>query len=383
LPRFNKQASTCRTARAGEITNLPRIGILSPSLTTADAVSNDVLGMYDVLRRQGNNVRLFSETRSLGNHQVFDVSGIKRFLKGADDILIYHYSVGWSPVLSLLRDLKCRKAIKYHNVTPAKFFMGFSISDQRLCEDGREQLRHLAQSQCDLYLADSTFNKNELLAEGASDSRSFVVPPFHHIDRLAAIAADEAVLGKYSDGTANILTVGRVMPNKGHLTLIEVFAGYYYNCNRNSRLIIVGKGGEGSSPYSKLLHKAVDSVGLKDAVVFSGGVSDEALKSYYLVADAFVMASEHEGFCVPLVEAMSMKLPITAFASTAIPETLGEAGLAWPERDPFLIAESIDLILRDNSVRAALALRGRQRYETKFTNQIIESSFLHALSCLQ
>jgi glycosyltransferase involved in cell wall biosynthesis len=95
------------------------------------------------------------------------------------------------------------------------------------------------------------------------------------------------------------------------------------------------------------------------------------------------MASEHEGFCVPLVEAMSMKLPITAFASTAIPETLGDAGLAWPERDPFLIAESIDLILRDSAVRTALGLRGRQRYEAMFTNQIIESSFLHALSCLQ
>jgi len=378
---------TCKTARAGETgeltTTLPRIGILSPSLTTADAVSNDVLGMYHVLRRQGNNVRLFSETRSLGNYEVFDVAGIKRFLKGADDVLIYHYSVGWSPIFSLLRDLKCRKAIKYHNVTPAKFFMGFSSSDQRLCEDGREQLRHLAESQCDLFLADSTFNKNELLAEGASDSRSFVVPPFHHIDRLATITADKAVLNKYSDGTVNILTVGRVMPNKGHLTLIEIFASYYYNCNRNSRLIIVGKGGEGFSPYAKLLHRAVGSVRLKDAVVFSGGVSDDALKAYYLVADAFVMASEHEGFCVPLVEAMSMKLPITAFASTAIPETLGDAGLAWSERDPFLIAESIDLILRENSVKTALGLRGRQRYEAMFTNRIIESSFLDALSCLQ
>jgi glycosyltransferase involved in cell wall biosynthesis len=190
------------------------------------------------------------------------------------------------------------------------------------------------------------------------------------------------VLRKFADGKANILTVGRVAPHKGHLTLLEVFADYFYNCNSNSRLIIVGKGGEGLTPYAKLLYRGVDLLGLKDAVVFTGSVSDESLKAYYSLADAFVTASEHEGFCVPLVEAMSMELPIAAFASTAIPETLGDAGLAWPERDPFLIAESIDLILSESSIRTALAKRGRRRYETTFTNQKIESSFFDSLSSL-
>jgi glycosyltransferase involved in cell wall biosynthesis len=361
---------------------MSRIGILSPSLSTADAVSNDALGMYDVLKKRSYDVRLFCESHALAQPEVFDVSGIRRYLKDKDDVLIYHYSGGWSLGLELLRELACLKVIKYHNVTPPKFFTGFSKSDEELCEVGRKQLADLARAQCDLYLSASAFSMRELIGFGADASRSFVVPPFHHIDRLTTVTADETILRKYSDGRINILSVGRVAPHKGHLKLLEVFASYYYNCNGNARLIVVGKVGEGLSSYSKLLHRAVRWLGLKDAVVFSGGVSDEALKAYYSLADAFVMTSEHEGFCVPLVEAMSMKLPITAFASTAIPETMGDAGIAWPERDPFLVAESLDLFLEEVSIRKLLGLRGLRRYEAMFTNEKIESKFLQALATL-
>ena len=134
------------------------------------------------------------------------------------------------------------------------------------------------------------------------------------------------------------------------------------------------------SDYSKLLHTAVHKLRLDKAVVFMGGVSDEVLKACYLVANAFATTSEHEGFCVPLVEAMSMKFPITAFSSTAIPETLGDAGLSWPERDPFLIAESIDVIMNESSIRSALGMKGFRRYETLFTNQKIENTFLACIS---
>ena len=127
----------------------------------------------------------------------------------------------------------------------------------------------------------------------------------------------------------------------------------------------------------------MQKLGLANAVVFTGGVSDEELKAYYLVADAFVTVSEHEGFCVPLVEAMSMKLPITAYASTAIPETVGDAGIVWTERNPMLVAESIDLFVRDNTVRDALGRRGYRRYESMFANEKAEHIFLQAMAKLQ
>src|SRR5215213_7048155 len=362
---------------------MARIGILSPSFASADAVSNDALGMFDVLTRHGHDVRLFCESHSLRHSWISDLAKIEKFLKGPADILLYHHSRGWQRGLDLIQELRCRRVIKYHNVTPARFFTDFNSSEQEQCEIGRKQLVDLAAAGCDLYLSDSAFNMQELIAVGADASKSFVVPPFHHIDRLSKINADPETVRKYSDGIANVLSVGRVVPNKSLHHLIEAFAHYRYGCNSNSRLIIVGKGGEGFSPYSKLLHRQVDKLGLREAVVFTGGVSDAELKAYYLVAHALVTVSEHEGFCVPLVEAMSMELPITAYASTAIPETLGDAGIVWADRNPLLIAESIDRVVRDTAVRNALGRRGRRRYEAMFTNEQIEMTFLETLGSLQ
>jgi len=359
---------------------MSRIAILSPSLSSGDAVTNDVLGMAEVLKRQGHDVRLFCESHALDNGRIYSLSRLTQFVSRPDDTLIYHYSRGWQLGIDLLASLKCRKVIKYHNVTPAHFFRDFSSSDEQLCLTGRQQLNDLVRCNCDLFLSASAFNMSELLALGAPVEKSFVAPPFHRIDRLSAMTADEAVRAKYSDGKINLLSVGRVAPHKGHLTLLETFAQYHFNCNRNSRLIIVGKGGEGLSSYSRLLHRATELLGLKDAVVFTGGVSEEALKAYYLVADTFITTSEHEGFCVPLVEAMSMRLPITAFACAAIPETVGDAGILWEQRDVFLVAETLDVVLMDKRLKTALGARALQRYNDYFTQQHVEAIFLNALS---
>jgi glycosyltransferase involved in cell wall biosynthesis len=351
---------------------MTRVAIVTPSLTTADAVSNDILGESDALTRNGHKVKIFSE-----------LVRVWKFLKNPTDILIYHHSRGWHPGVQLVRELQCRRVIRYHNVTPAEFFAGFSRTDQDLCERGRSELTELAAAQCDFYLSASSFSMQELIEKGAAEEKSLVVPPFHGIDRLSTITADQETLKNYSGDTTNILTVGRVVPHKNLHHLMEIFAHYHFDYNRNSRLIIVGKGGEGFNTYGKLLHRVVQKLDLTNAVLFTGGVSDEALKAYYLVADAFVTVSEHEGFCVPLVEAMSMKLPITAYASAAIPETLGDAGIVWPEHNALLMAESIDRVIRDKSVRDALGERGYRRYESMFTNRIVERIFLQAMSKLK
>ena len=362
---------------------MSRIAILSPSLSRGDAVTNDVLGMCDTLTQYGRDVRVFAETHNLQSRRVLSAAKIEAFLKSPDDLLIYHHARGWRPGLQILRAVPCRKVVKYHNVTPARFFSGFSSTDEMLCETGRAETQAVVDARCDLYLADSAFNMSDLVSLGLEPARCFVVPPFHHADRLSHIKADETVLKRFNDGKANILTVGRVVPNKGHLTLLEAFAAFHFNYNRDSRLIVVGKGGEGLSPYSRLVHRAVTALGLERAVVFTGEASDAELSAYYSLADAFVTASEHEGFCVPLVEAMARQLPISAFASTAIPETVEDAGLIWPERDPYLMAESLDAILTQRELRTALGLRGLRRYETYFAPDKIALTFTNALSQLQ
>ena len=362
---------------------MTRIAILTPSITTGDAVSNDVLGMYEVLKQRGYDVRVFAEGWALDKPRVWPAPQVESFLKKSTDVLIYHYSRGWDPGLDLLRKLDCQKVIKYHNVTPPDFFARYNTDYAAMCAEGRKQLQPVARAGCDVYLSASAYNMRELLAAGTVDSKSFVVPPFHHVDRLHSIEPDQSVLTGCSDGKINVLMVGRVAPNKAHPSLIEAFAAYHHDYNPDSRLIIVGKEEVRLGKYSALLRAMVKHLKLQENVIFTGEVSDRALKAYYDAAHVFMITSEHEGFCVPLVEAMAMKIPIVAYASTAIPETVGTAGLVWDERNPYLLAESIKSIVGgDQPLGKALSTIGWRRYTQHFTNARIAAGFLTAINGL-
>jgi glycosyltransferase involved in cell wall biosynthesis len=361
---------------------MTRVAILTPSITTGDAVSNDVLGMYNVLSELGHETRIFAEGWSFDKPKVWPAPKIDSFLKRPSDLLIYHYSRGWDFGLDLLRQRKWRTAIKYHNVTPPEFFIEFSEDVAKMCLEGRNQLPMIAGVGCDVYMSASSYNESELLEWGTPRTRSFVVPPFHHTSRLKLISADREVLNAYRDGKTNILMVGRVAPNKNHSGLIEAFAAYHHDYNPNSRLLIVGKTEQRLNVYNKFLKYTATQLNVADAVVFTGEVTDEQLKSYYSLADIFMITSDHEGFCVPLVEAMSMKIPIVAYRSSAIPDTVGRAGLVWTERDPYLLAQSVDSIVRDRSVGQALGDLGWERYQQLFTNERIQTRFISAIADL-
>jgi glycosyltransferase involved in cell wall biosynthesis len=129
--------------------------------------------------------------------------------------------------------------------------------------------------------------------------------------------------------------------------------------------------------YAATLRKLIDGWSIASRIVFTGEVSLASLKSYYLLADAMLMTSEHEGFSVPLVEAMALKVPIVAYASSAIPETAKDAALIWSERDPFLIAQSIAYLQANEAAKMELVYRGSRRYEENFSNHTIEKQFLN------
>ncbi|HEX8746353.1 MAG TPA: glycosyltransferase family 4 protein [Pyrinomonadaceae bacterium] len=360
-----------------------RIAILSPSVSGGDAVGNDVLGMFGALDRRGHEVRVYAESGSLDGIEVRRASRLGNFLKNPNDLLIYHFSMGWQPGLELMRKLSCKIAVRYHNVTPPEFFTNLSASHEQMGRTGREQLKHIARSRHSLYLSASEYNMRELLEAGAEPSRNFVLPPFHHIDLLDSVNPDPQTLETYGDGQTNILMVGRVVPHKGHTSLIEAFANYYYNYNSNSRLFIVGKQDEAFRAYYELLRRLVSTLNLEQSVIFTGGVTDEELKAYYMISHLFMITSQHEGFCVPLVEAMSMKLPILAYSSSAIPGTVGDAGVVWDERNPLLMAESIDCLMKDEGLRAGLGEKGLTRYRNLFTNRKIEDEFIRILGGLR
>jgi len=361
---------------------MPRIAIVTPHVTSGDAVCNDVFGMHEAFTRRGFDSRIYAVDWNIPDDwhvKIWPISKIKKFLKGDSDVLIYHFSMGWQTGHELLEELTCRRVIKYHNVTPPEFFSGWSEEYQNVCDGGRAQIRDIARAGCDLYLSASEYNMRELLAEGAPASNSFVVPPFNRIESLLQTKPDFEILDKYGDGKANFLMVGTLFPHKGHAFLLEAFSTYFHDYNHACRLFIVGKENKSLSAYARYLRELAQLFRVSANVVFTGEVNDEELKSYYLNADLFVTLSGHEGYCVPIVESMGLGVPVVAFGSSAIPETVSQAGVVWPERDPYLFAETFATLVEDESTRTDLGLAGRRRYDDCFTNQKVEERLFESL----
>jgi glycosyltransferase involved in cell wall biosynthesis len=359
---------------------MTRIALVSPAILPGDAIGHDVLQMGRVLTALGHEVGLFSTTWGRPEPRNDDGLHVRAYL--GDDpsaLMILHHAIGWPHAMPLISTVRCRRIVKYHNVTPAHFYESLDEGYAALCRQGRTQLRAIIESHCDLYLADSPFNRDELMALGATPERCAVVPPFNAIDQLLELEADPEVLRDFGDGRTNLLFVGRRAPNKGHRLLIDAFALYHRQQEPGSRLVLVGRGEPGQGVYTQSLRERVRRLGLHGHVVFIDGATDAQLKGYYQTASAFVVASEHEGFCVPVVEAMALGVPIIGYGSTAVPHTVGDAGLIWEEPDPFLLAQSLEAVLRDGETRRRLTERGRRRYHSLFDNRRIEQAFLHAL----
>lgn len=356
---------------------------MTSHLAVGDAVSNDVIGMCDALERRGWQARMFAGSSDLVDRQVYPASEVSEFLQQPDDLLIYHYSIAWDPGIALLRSVSARKAIKYHNVTPPEFFAGISPWHEEKCRIGREEIKDIVNADCDLYLADSEFNRLDLLLEGADEHKSFVVPPFHHAEYLQMVDADLETLDLYRDGKTNILMVGRIAPHKRHDDLIKAFALYHHNYKRESRLIIVGKEEAAFAKYSQRLREITKFLSLDDSVLFVGAAGNRELKAYYLLSNAFAIASEHEGFCVPIIEAMSMKVPVVAYGSSAIPATIADAGIVVRPRDPSLMAEALNRVCGDEAVSFAIGQVAAERYRRHFTTAQTEAQLFEAVASTQ
>jgi glycosyltransferase involved in cell wall biosynthesis len=375
---------------------MTRVALLNARVVQADAVANDVLGMYQALANRGHDVRVFAERwdGAADGVAIAPAGELPAFLNSSSPkknsaVLIYHHSDGWPPGPDLFRRAhraRCRRVVKYHNVTPPEFFNGLSAAYRDYCLNGQRERDALARAGADLYLCDSSFNRNDLLRAGADPGRSRVVAPFHHADELLAVEADPGLLQACRDGKTNVLTVGRVAPNKGHAELIDAFAVYHHEHNPNSRLLIAGKEDRRLGAYTARVHARVLEQGLlADAVVFLGEVTLAELKALYLAAHVFLITSRHEGFCVPLVECMALKVPVVAGCASgcgAVAETVGGAGLVWDDPAPDLLAASVQTAAGDGAVSAGLADLGWRRYRAHFARHRIEAALVQALDGL-
>jgi glycosyltransferase involved in cell wall biosynthesis len=322
-----------------------RVDQVVATLGYGDAIGHEVLGIQRALRAAGFVSEIFVET---ADPRLESLTRDYRELPetvGPDDLLIHHFSIG-SRASRTAYAVPARMVLVYHNITPPEYFVGVHHGLVRQCYRGRRELRAYV-GRCDLALGDSEYNRQELERFGFSPTGVLpVVPDFSHLD----VAPNWLLAREFDDEWTNVLFVGRVIPSKRFDDLVKFFHAYRTLYNPRSRLLLVGAY-SGFERYLAQLHALVARLGTPD-VHFIGHVTNEELVAFYEVADLFLCASEHEGFCVPLVEAFYMGVPVLAYAATAVPATMDGGGVLYETRDPGRVAALMHALVDDGALRA-------------------------------
>jgi len=319
----------------------PRVHQILATLGYGDAIGNEVLGIHRALRAAGYDSEIIVETADPRlEHLTTDYRDVVGHVS-EDDLLIHHFSLG-SRASRTAFALPCRMALIYHNITPPEYFLGVHPQLVRQCYHGRRELTAY-RTRCDLALGDSEFNRRELDALGfAPTDVLHVVPDFSHLDG----PPDTRMLDAFDDAHTNILFVGRMIPNKRPDDIIRFFHAYKTLYDPGARLILAGSYG-GFDRYMTQLRHLVATLGVQDVHIL-GQVTNDALSALYDVADLFLCASEHEGFCVPLIEAFHKRVPVLAYAATAVPATMDGGGVLYTEKDPYRVAALMHGLVADH-----------------------------------
>ncbi|MBE5845161.1 MAG: glycosyltransferase family 4 protein [Butyrivibrio sp.] len=345
-----------------------RIVQILPTITMGDAVSNETVAFYHALKEAGFDTAIYAQNigDKLPKGFIFRIDEYK----DDADFIIYHLSIG-GEINKRIMGYKAKVLIVYHNVTPEEFFAPYSIQSQMLCRDGIEAVKMLSKTPA-LCIADSEFNKQDLIKLGYNcDIKVLpILMQFGDYDKKP----NAGIIKKYSgDGYTNILFTGRIAPNKKQEDIIKAFYCYKTYINPKSRLILAGSY-QKEDIYARKLKKYIKELELND-VIMTGHIPFDEILAYYHLADVFVVLSEHEGFCVPLVEAMYFGKPIIAYNSTAVGETLGDAGILLNNKDPRLVAEAIDRIMKDDELRNSFLEAEKERLKT-FSADKVKSDFI-------
>ncbi|MDQ3757447.1 MAG: glycosyltransferase family 4 protein [Actinomycetota bacterium] len=344
------------------------------SASPGDAITNAAFELRALLRRLGPSeiYARYYDPRLAGEVVPLDHYARRPEARPDIDIVCFHASIGEPDVMSFLQEQPERLVVIYHNISPADAFRRYEPAFAGLLEAGREELAELA-SRTHVALADSEFNADELRALGYHDVR--VSPLVIDLTRLQSTPphpGTERHLETAVEGPV-VLFVGQLLPHKRPDLLIEAFHVLATYLVPEAHLVLVGAGR--LPAYRRALETFVHELNLAQVWV-AGPVSDEELVAFYRRADVFVTASEHEGFCVPLVEAMGFDVPVVARNHAAIPETLGGAGVVLPpDDDPLLLAEAMATVVTDASFADELRARGRARLEA-FSPERARTTFL-------
>ena len=348
-----------------------RIIQMLPTLAFGDAIGNDTLTLDVTLREAGYETEIYAENidAKLGKNMA---KPVEEYKCDETDILLYHLSTG-TDLNYKISEYPCKRILIYHNVTPPHYFTGYSPEAEKGCAAGLRAAKYLAKK-ADMCFAVSNYNKQDLLGMGYTCPIE-ILPILIAFDDYKK-EPDKKIIKEYDDDWVNIVFTGRVVPNKCPQDVIAAFYYYKKYIQPKSRLFLVGRY-DWSAMYKYQLTEYVNKLGLED-VYFTGQVRFDEILAYYRIADIFLCMSEHEGFCVPLVEAMFFDVPIIAYDSSAIGDTLGGSGLLLKEKTPQVVAEAINMVVENEELRRQLILGQRQRLQD-FEHAKIKEKFLNGI----
>jgi glycosyltransferase involved in cell wall biosynthesis len=357
-----------------------RVDQWTPALHRGDAIGDSTLLMRDALRSWGHASDVYALTVEEGLER--EARPFAEFRPGApEDVVVMHFALP-SPLGAALRSHRGRRVLIHHNVTPPEFFAGWDREMVKICLDGRAELASLA-GHVELGLGDSEFNRRELDALGFP--RTGVLPICMDFERYRQ-PPNPVLLRRLRDGRVNLLFVGRVSPNKRPDDLIRALVAYRRYVSAEARLLLVGRlprretgaGAPLERHYFDGLQAFFHELGLSgDDVVFTGHLAHDELIACYRAAHVFLCLSEHEGFGVPLVEAMLLDVPILAYRSTAVADTLGDAGVQLAEKRFEEIAELCHALATDARLRAGVLARQRRRLQAFAPGRVLAALRAH------
>jgi glycosyltransferase involved in cell wall biosynthesis len=347
-----------------------------PAAHRGDAIGDSARRVRDLLRQMGHASDLYALT--IDEPLIAEVRPFADPASRRGDVTIFHFALP-SPMTAAFAELRRGRVLQYHNITPARFFAPYDPALFRLAALGRRELATLV-ARVDLAVGDSEYNRQELEAMGFA--RTGVLPIAVNTDRITKAPPQPALEQILSDGLVNFLFVGRIAPNKrleDHIRLAEHYKRYI---DAFYRFIFVGRY-DGVPRYYAMLRALLDKYEmLPDRFIFTGPVPDSELAAYYRSASVYISLSEHEGFCVPLVEAMAADVPVLAYGAGAVPDTLGGAGVQFAPKDLEHAAELLGALAFDDDLRKHVIAGQRRRlaefdeeqFETKVSDMLAQFS---------
>jgi L-malate glycosyltransferase len=332
-----------------------------PVLHRGDAVGRHTLRLRRALQEQSIESNIYVGTVDSDTEAetcpVLDYSGAAQ----PGDVLVYQFATA-SFMAPWLASRHETLVVNYHNITPPELMAPWD-NYLALGQLRAQRELHLLASRTTLAVADSEYNEAHL--RGAGFVATAVIPPSAALGRgttpEANASSQPSPRTRRTPATtgARWLAVGRVSPNKALEDSIAALAVTRAHHDPHATMLVVGK--PSPSSYDRALRRYVAELGLSSTVLFAGHASDEAVAEAYAWADVLIITSEHEGFCVPVVEAMEAGLPVVAFDQGAVPEVLNGGGALVASKDPYALARSVRAVLDDSTGRETMREAARRQ----------------------